>query len=63
MRLIIERIDDDVYAYREEEEHYQVVEPQRTSRRVKPKELGYECNLDYAFDGDFHIVFKLKDRS
>jgi len=58
MRLIIEKIDDSVYAYRETEKSFKVNEPQRTSEQLNPISLDWECDLT-EYD-DFHMVFRVK---
>jgi hypothetical protein len=58
VRLIIEKIEGEVFAYREDEDHFKVVEEQRDTPRVDPEALDFECDLS-LYD-DFHMVFRVK---
>ena len=61
MRLIIERTEFGVYAYRETERHHARVEPDRTDagRRVPVTVLDDECNLELALKANEYIVVRI----
>jgi hypothetical protein len=58
MKLIIQKIGGDIYAYRETESHFKKAEKTRGTKRLDPEKLNHECDLA-AFD-NFHMVFDLK---
>jgi thiamine monophosphate kinase len=60
VRLIIEKIDGVVYAYRMSESHFNVVvdTSRFASPEVNPELLDWECNLS-GYD-DFRMVFHVK---
>lgn len=61
MKLLIEKIDGTVYAYRETEKHHKAVQPKRGTPRLDPTLLSEDCDLsDYS---DFHMVFDLKKKA
>jgi hypothetical protein len=60
MKLIIERIDGTVYAYRESNKQFRKMEPQRNAGRLMdPERLDHECCLE-SYSSDFHMVFDIK---
>jgi hypothetical protein len=60
MKLIIERIDGTVYAYRESNKQFRKMEPQRNAGRLmNPEQLDHECCLE-SYSSDFHMVFDIK---
>lgn len=64
MKLIVEMWDGIPYAYREAEDHFQRVEPERRARgrRLSRKALGLECDMTKTSSGNWHIVFNLKTK-
>lgn len=58
MKLIIEKMNGSVYAYRENKRQFKVNQPQRDTPPLEPKELDHDCVLDNY--GDFHMVFDIK---
>lgn len=59
MKLIIEKINGIVYAYRETEKHFKKAEKQRKFRKFSTKDLDKECNLSH-YDNDCHFVIDIK---
>jgi len=57
MRLIVERLDGVLYAYREREALYRQVKGQRTSRRLEPADLDIDCQLPAE---DFYLEVRIK---
>ncbi len=59
MKLIIQKIGDDIFAYREEEQHHKTVEKGgRGTPLLDPNYLLDDCTISSL--GDFHMVFNLK---
>ncbi len=58
MKLIIEKLNGQVFIYRESEKHFKKVEPERGSRLAKLSELDKNCNLD-SYD-NCHFVVEIK---
>ena len=58
MKLIIEKINGSIYAYREREKHFRHVEPKRGTPLLDATVLDQECDLG-RYD-DFHIVIDVK---
>lgn len=58
MKLIIEKIGEGIFAYHENEKGFKRNKKQRTTTRLKAKELDDECDL--GMYGDFHMVFDIK---
>lgn len=58
MKLIIERLDGVIYAYRETEEHFKVTEPNRSKEgnKIPAEALDYECNLNELLKDNDYIV-------
>jgi len=61
MKLIIERLEHGIYAYRETEKHHKRVEPQRqaTGARVSIAVLDAECDLARVLQRNEYIVVQL----
>lgn len=60
MKLIIEKIDGSVYAYRESNKQFRKMTPLRDAGpRLDPERLDHECCLD-SYSSDFHMVFDIK---
>lgn len=59
MRLIVEKMDGDVYVYLESEALYRSNEAERGSRRLPTSILDWECDLS-AYADDVHWVFDLE---
>lgn len=62
MKLIIERLNDQFYAFTEDEDHHRIVESGRSKEAVKlpPEVLEEECNLDLVLSNDSYIILELK---
>ena len=58
MKLIIEKINGTVYAYRESKRTFKVNQKQRDTPPLDPKALNHDCDLDNY--SDFHMVFNIK---
>jgi regulator of sigma D len=58
MKLIIEKINDEIYAYTETEKQFKHNECCRATRPEKPSILDIECNLG-MIDENLHIVFDI----
>jgi hypothetical protein len=58
MKLVVQVAHGTVYVYRESEKHFKRVESQRKcSRRMKAKDLDFECDL--SMYENCHWVFDL----
>lgn len=62
MKLVIKKESGYIYACRESNKHYKVVEPQRSHlKRLDPNVLDYECDLGQLQDNSY-IVFDIKKK-
>lgn len=63
MKLILENIKGELYAYFETEKHHNKVERRRNTTRVVNTKftLDNECYLLDSLPDDSHMVFNLKD--
>ena len=59
MKLIIEKVGDSIYAYRESNKHFRKVQPAR-GKQLDPERLDHECDLSTY--PDFHMIFNIKKR-
>lgn len=59
MKLIIEKIEGQVYAYMEREKHFKNVRCQRGTPLLDASALNDECDLS-KYDDDFYMVFNIK---
>lgn len=58
MKLIIEKINDEIYAYRETEKQYKQNESMRATRREEERYLDDNCDL-HMIDENVHFVFDI----
>jgi hypothetical protein len=58
LKLIIEKIDGRIYAYRESKSHFERASKTRGTVQLDPEKLDHECDLGH-YD-DFHMVFDVK---
>lgn len=61
MKLIIERLGEEFFAYREQENHFKQVEKFRKTRgkRKRPEVLDEECSLSMVLDDEDYIVVEI----
>lgn len=59
-KLIIQKIGDKIFVYRESEKHYEKVKDNRKSSRLTVEDIDYECLVSNR--DDFHMVFDIKDK-
>jgi hypothetical protein len=58
MKLIIEKIHDEIYAYMESEKQFKQNECCRATRLEKPSVLDFNCDLT-MIDENVHFVFDI----
>ncbi len=58
MKLIVEKIGEQVFVYRESKKHFKKMEPARTTPLMDAERFDSECDVA-AYD-NFHAVFDIK---
>ena len=62
MKLIIERITNDFYAYLEPDDHYVLAQEYRVnSKKLRPEVLDKDCDLE-SLPKHSYIVFELAEQ-
>lgn len=59
MKLILERVDGEFFAYFEDDSRYTEA---RETTRIRTEILDTECNLGLVLDDGEHMVFEIKSR-
>jgi hypothetical protein len=58
MKLIVEKIGEHVFVYRESKKHFKKIEPTRTTPLIDAERFDSDC--DVANYGNFHAVFDIE---